>query len=59
MTLCLFLSYSVVLIMAPLYFISLSLASYEGIIAYSYYANKGCDPYASGKISNANQVCIK
>lgn len=28
----------------------------EGLVAYAYFANKGCDPLASGQISNPNQI---
>ena len=41
---------------APAFFISLTLASIEGVIAYAYYDSIGCDPLASGQIKNPNQV---
>ena len=43
----------------PAFFITLSLAAMEGVVAYAYYFTKGCDPLTSGKIKNANQVSIK
>jgi len=46
----------VLLIVAPGFFISISLAAIEGIIAYAYYDTKGCDPLASKQIANPNQV---
>ncbi|KAH3807555.1 hypothetical protein DPMN_135900 [Dreissena polymorpha] len=46
----------VFLFLAPGFFISLSLAAIEGVIAYSYYEVKGCDPLASGQITNPNQI---
>ncbi|KAK7090456.1 hypothetical protein V1264_010250 [Littorina saxatilis] len=46
----------VLLIMAPCFFLSLSMACYEGIVAFAYYQTKGCDPLASKKITNPNQV---
>ncbi|KAK7477609.1 hypothetical protein BaRGS_00031157 [Batillaria attramentaria] len=46
----------VLIIMAPCYLVSLSLACYEGIIAYAYYETKGCDPLASNKLSDPNQM---
>ncbi|KAK7477614.1 hypothetical protein BaRGS_00031162 [Batillaria attramentaria] len=46
----------VLLIVAPCFFFSLSMACYEGIVAYAYYETKGCDPLESNKISNPNQI---
>ncbi|KAK6195839.1 hypothetical protein SNE40_001184 [Patella caerulea] len=40
----------------PLFFVTMSLATLEGLIAYAYYRKKGCDPLASGQITNPNQV---
>ncbi|RUS90993.1 hypothetical protein EGW08_001210 [Elysia chlorotica] len=44
------------LIVAPTFLITLVLASYEGIVAYSYFQVKGCDPLASKQIANPNQL---
>jgi SSS family transporter len=32
------------------------LVMFEGLVAYAYYVQKGCDPLASGQISNPNQI---
>ena len=48
----------VLLFNAPAFFISISLAGIEGIIAYAYYHSVGCDPLASKQISNPNQVTV-
>lgn len=46
----------VLLFSAPVYFVSLTLAFYEGIVAFSYYDVIGCDPLKSKKIVNPNQL---
>nr|KAG5692605.1 hypothetical protein BaRGS_030033 [Batillaria attramentaria] len=46
----------VLLIVAPAFFLSLSLALYEGTVAYAFYETRGCDPLASKIITNPNQV---
>lgn len=48
--------FRVLLLVAPGFFLSLTLAGIEGIIAYAYYDTKGCDPLESDQISNPNQV---
>jgi sodium-dependent multivitamin transporter 6/sodium-coupled monocarboxylate transporter 8/12 len=40
----------------PAFFITLSLATLEGVVAYAYYTTIGCDPVTSGQIKNPNQV---
>ncbi|KAL5005290.1 hypothetical protein ScPMuIL_018746 [Solemya velum] len=44
------------LLFALMFAISLSLACSEGLVAYAFYHTKRCDPLASGRITNANQV---
>ena len=46
----------VVFIAVPSFMILQLLVMYEGLVAYAYFANKGCDPLASGDISNPNQI---
>ncbi|KAK3589686.1 hypothetical protein CHS0354_015192 [Potamilus streckersoni] len=46
----------VLLFTAPAFFVSLTLAGIEGIIAYAYYDTLGCDPIASKQIHNPNQI---
>ncbi|XP_035825115.1 sodium-coupled monocarboxylate transporter 1-like [Aplysia californica] len=46
----------VLLIVAPTFFFTLSIAVYEGIVAFSYYQTKKCDPFESKQISDPNQV---
>ncbi|KAK3776312.1 hypothetical protein RRG08_039898 [Elysia crispata] len=41
---------------APVFFITVTIATYEGIIAFSYFQTKGCDPIRSGQISEPNQL---
>ena len=41
---------------APAFVLTLSIALYEGIVAYAYHQHKGCDPMASGQIDDMNQV---
>jgi len=43
-------------IVAPFFTITLSLAVYEGIVAYAYYETKGCDPFESKDLTNPNQI---
>ncbi|XP_076435873.1 sodium-dependent multivitamin transporter-like [Babylonia areolata] len=42
--------------MAPCFFASLSMACYEGIVAFAYHQSRGCDPLASKEITDPNQV---
>ena len=44
--------------MAPVFFVSSSLACYEGTVIFTYYQTQGCDPLESEKITNSNQVSI-
>ncbi|KAL3847667.1 hypothetical protein ACJMK2_018567 [Sinanodonta woodiana] len=46
----------VMLFTAPAFFLSLTLAGIQGIIAYAYYDTLGCDPLASKQIQNPNQI---
>lgn len=59
---CTLVYYSVMLIVGPAFFITLTLTSIEGLVAYAYYYTIGCDPLASQQIKNPNQVgemCIE
>ncbi|KAL5004656.1 hypothetical protein ScPMuIL_018112, partial [Solemya velum] len=47
---------TVMLIVGPAFFITLSLTSIEGLVAYAYYHTIGCDPLASKQIKNPNQI---
>ncbi|XP_076454438.1 sodium-coupled monocarboxylate transporter 1-like [Babylonia areolata] len=46
----------VLLVMAPCFMLSMTMACYEGIVAFAYYQTVGCDPLASKKITNPNQI---
>ncbi|XP_071086138.1 sodium-coupled monocarboxylate transporter 1-like [Haliotis cracherodii] len=46
----------VLLITGPAFFITLSLATLEGLVAFAYYYDKGCDPLKSKQITNPNQI---
>ncbi|KAJ8310922.1 hypothetical protein KUTeg_012787 [Tegillarca granosa] len=46
----------VIWITTPAFFVSVSFAALEGIVAYSYYHTLGCDPLASKHIRNPNQL---
>uniref|UniRef100_A0A0B6ZWN2 Sodium-coupled monocarboxylate transporter 1 n=1 Tax=Arion vulgaris TaxID=1028688 RepID=A0A0B6ZWN2_9EUPU len=41
---------------APCFSASLMLASYEGVVAYSYYQKKRCDPFESKQLTDPNQI---
>ena len=43
-------------LLIPMNIVMLALCSMMGIIAYGYFAARGCDPYAGGLINNMNQV---
>ncbi|RUS69050.1 hypothetical protein EGW08_023188 [Elysia chlorotica] len=45
-----------VLFTAPMFLISLTIATYVGIVAFSYFQTKGCDPFRSRQISDPNQL---
>jgi len=53
---CLYFSYRVLYLTGPAFLITLSLATFEGIVAYAYYSTIGCDPLTSKQIKNPNQV---
>ncbi|RUS91210.1 hypothetical protein EGW08_001016 [Elysia chlorotica] len=44
------------MITSPFFLVTMSIATYEGVVSYAYYQTKGCDPLASGQISNPNQI---
>ncbi|XP_046559505.1 uncharacterized protein LOC124268556 [Haliotis rubra] len=46
----------VMLIVSPAFWITITLAMIEGIVAYAYYVNLRCDPLESDKIHNPNQI---
>ncbi|XP_076096449.1 sodium-coupled monocarboxylate transporter 1-like isoform X1 [Mytilus galloprovincialis] len=46
----------VMLIVSPVFLITVSMACFEGIVAYSYYNTLGCDPLKSKQITNPNQI---
>ncbi|XP_035825117.1 sodium-coupled monocarboxylate transporter 1 [Aplysia californica] len=46
----------VLLFVAPTFFVTLSIAVYEGIVAYSYYQTKRCDPFEAKQIEDPNQI---
>ncbi|XP_033759517.1 sodium-coupled monocarboxylate transporter 2-like [Pecten maximus] len=46
----------VLLLAGPAFLFTMSLAAFEGIIAFAYFYSKGCDPLASKQITNPNQV---
>lgn len=46
----------VIWITTPAFFVSLSFAALEGLVAYSYYHTHGCDPLASKHIRDPNQI---
>ena len=48
----------VLFLTGPAFFVTLSLATLEGLVAYAYFTTTGCDPLASKKIKNPNQVCV-
>ena len=49
-------TYIMILICTPLYCAFGLLCCFEGIALFSYYSSIGCDPLASGRISNINEV---
>ncbi|XP_050403134.1 sodium-dependent multivitamin transporter [Patella vulgata] len=49
-------AYKVIFLTAPLFFLTISVACYEGIVAYAYYQTVECDPLESDQITNPNQV---
>ncbi|XP_062598235.1 sodium-coupled monocarboxylate transporter 1-like [Saccostrea cucullata] len=46
----------VLFLAGPAFFITLTLATLEGAVAYAYFSSLGCDPLKSKRISNPNQV---
>lgn len=53
----LFLFISSLYLSIPLFAITTMGSSLCGLAAFGYYASKGCDPIASKKIQDPNQVC--
>ncbi|XP_071161108.1 sodium-dependent multivitamin transporter-like [Mytilus edulis] len=46
----------VMFLTAPAFFVTLSLATLEGVVAYAYYTSIRCDPLTSKRIQNPNQI---
>ncbi|KAL4220041.1 Sodium-dependent multivitamin transporter [Mactra antiquata] len=46
----------VLMLVAPGFFLSLTLAGIEGVIAYAYYDTLACDPLKAKQITNPNQI---
>ncbi|XP_052104371.1 sodium-coupled monocarboxylate transporter 1-like [Mytilus californianus] len=46
----------VMMFVSPAFLITIAMASFEGIVAYSYYHTLGCDPIKSKQITNPNQI---
>ncbi|CAC5405547.1 SLC5A6 [Mytilus coruscus] len=46
----------VMLFVSPAFLITMAMAFFEGIVAYSYYHTLGCDPLKSKQITNPNQI---
>ncbi|ESO86422.1 hypothetical protein LOTGIDRAFT_235457 [Lottia gigantea] len=46
----------VMAMVGPMFFITMTLAMLEGLVAFAYYSKIKCDPMASGQIDNANQI---
>ncbi|XP_067670312.1 sodium-coupled monocarboxylate transporter 1-like [Haliotis asinina] len=46
----------VLFITGPAFFITLTLATLEGLVAFAYYYHRGCDPLKSNQITNPNQI---
>ena len=44
------------MLVAPAFLITMTMATYEGIVAYTYYETRGCDPIKNKEITNSNQV---
>ncbi|XP_060080393.1 sodium-dependent multivitamin transporter-like, partial [Ylistrum balloti] len=40
----------------PAFFLTFSIATFEGLVAVAYFYSIGCDPLASGQIKNPNQI---
>ena len=49
-------TYLVFVVSAPLFCIFGLLCFFEGVTIFAYYSSTGCDPLASGRISNINEV---
>ena len=49
-------AYIMVAITTPVYCLFLLLVSFEGVAIFAYYSSIGCEPLASGRISNINQI---
>lgn len=49
-------TYVMYAVASPIYCLFFLLCVFEGVSIFAYYASKGCDPLASGRISNINEV---
>ena len=43
-------------ILAPTFLVMFLLTGFTGLVVFTYYHTKGCDPLRAGYISNSNQV---
>ncbi len=55
---CFSIIFSAMLLNGPFFVTFQTLACATGIVAFAFYAKKGCDPLRAKYISNANQVTI-
>ena len=49
-------AYIMVAITTPVYCLFILLVSFEGVAIFAYYSSIGCEPLASGRLSNINQI---
>ena len=49
-------AYIMVAISTPVYCLFILFVSFEGVTIFAYYSSIGCDPLASGRISNINEI---
>ena len=49
-------AYLMFVISTPIYCLFISLVCFEGVTIFAYFSSKGCEPLASGQISNINEV---
>ena len=49
-------AYLMLAISAPIYCAIVILTAYEGVSIFAYYSSIGCDPLASGRITNINEI---
>ncbi|KAK3095575.1 hypothetical protein FSP39_016251 [Pinctada imbricata] len=48
--------FEVLIVSGPAFFLTLSLALLEGLVAFAYFSTTRCDPLASDQITNPNQI---